>query len=199
MTCEAGPSFTTKREEASVQMIEFIRAYPNAAPMIGDLLAKNLDWPGADDIAERLKAMLPPRDGQNPQVMQLQQQMQQMDAQARQAVDSLRRELEGVKADRDIDQRKLIIDAFEAETKRMQVIGDQQAMAMQTAQQAQNDLLSASAANATAYGRFFFACSTRDWGIGHPNRHPALFALPQRRETPGEESRWNNLKFRIPK
>ena len=143
VTCEAGPSFTTKREEASVQMIEFIRAYPNAAPMIGDLLAKNLDWPGADDIAERLKAMLPPQvTGQNPQVMQLQQQMQQMDAQARQAVDSLRRELEGVKADRDIDQRKLIIDAFEAETKRMQVIGDQQAMAMQTAQQAQNDLLS---------------------------------------------------------
>ena len=143
VTCEAGPSFTTKREEASVQMIEFIRAYPNAAPMIGDLLAKNLDWPGADDIAERLKAMLPPQvTGQNPQVMQLQQQMQQMDAQARQAVDSLRRELEGVKADRDIEQRKLIIDAFEAETKRMQVIGDQQAMAMQTAQQAQNDLLS---------------------------------------------------------
>ena len=96
VTCEAGPSFTTKREEASVQMIEFIRAYPNAAPMIGDLLAKNLDWPGADDIAERLKAMLPPQvTGQNPQVMQLQQQMQQMDAQARQAVDSLRRELEG--------------------------------------------------------------------------------------------------------
>lgn len=143
VTCEAGPSFTTKREEASVQMIEFIRAYPNAAPMIGDLLAKNLDWPGADDIADRLKAMLPPQvTGQNPQVMQLQQQMQQMDAQARQAVDSLRRELEGVKADRDIEQRKLIIDAFEAETKRMQVIGDQQAMAMQTAQQAQNDLLS---------------------------------------------------------
>ena len=84
VTCEAGLSFTTKREEASVQMIEFIRAYPNAAPMIGDLLAKNLDWPGADDIAERLKAMLLPQaTGQNPQVMQLQQQMQQMDAQAR--------------------------------------------------------------------------------------------------------------------
>lgn len=170
VTCEAGPSFTTKREEASVQMIEFIRAYPNAAPMIGDLLAKNLDWPGADDIAERLKAMLPPQvTGQNPQVMQLQQQMQQMDAQARQAVDSLRRELEGVKADRDIDQRKLIIDAFEAETKRMQVIGDQQAMAMQTAQQAQNDLLSQQAPQTQPpTGGFSLPAQQGIGGIGAP-------------------------------
>mgnify|MGYP000903255741 FL=1 len=170
VTCEAGPSFTTKREEASVQMIEFIRAYPNAAPMIGDLLAKNLDWPGADDIADRLKAMLPPQvTGQNPQVMQLQQQMQQMDAQARQAVDSLRRELEGVKADRDIDQRKLIIDAFEAETKRMQVIGDQQAMAMQTAQQAQNDLLSQQAPQTQPpTGGFSLPAQQGIGGIGAP-------------------------------
>ena len=170
VTCEAGPSFTTKREEASVQMIEFIRAYPNAAPMIGDLLAKNLDWPGADDIAERLKAMLPPQvTGQNPQVMQLQQQMQQMDAQARQAVDSLRRELEGVKADRDIEQRKLIIDAFEAETKRMQVIGDQQAMAMQTAQQAQNDLLSQQAPQTQPpTGGFSLPAQQGIGGIGAP-------------------------------
>jgi hypothetical protein len=55
----AGPSFTSRREEAATQMIELIRAYPPAAPLIGDLLAKNLDWPGADEIAKRLKAMLP--------------------------------------------------------------------------------------------------------------------------------------------
>jgi hypothetical protein len=33
---------------------------PNAAPLIGDLVAKNLDWPGAPEIAERLTTMLPP-------------------------------------------------------------------------------------------------------------------------------------------
>ena len=104
-------SFTTKREEASVQMIEFIRAYPNAAPMIGDLLAKNLDWPGADDIAERLKAMLPPQvTGQNPQVMQLQQQMQQMDR----PVKLLTACAVSLRGSRRIETliRKLIIDAF---------------------------------------------------------------------------------------
>lgn len=142
VTCEAGPSFTTKREEAAAQMVEFIRAYPNAAPLIGDLLAKNLDWPGADDIAERLKAMLPPQvTGQNPQVMQLQQTLQQMDGQAKQAIAQLQQELQSIKASKDNEQRKLLIDSFRAETERMKVIGEQQAQAMQTAQMAQADLM----------------------------------------------------------
>jgi len=59
LTVTSGPSFTSRREEAANQMIELIRAYPAAAPVIGDLLAKNLDWPGADEVAERLQAMLP--------------------------------------------------------------------------------------------------------------------------------------------
>lgn len=142
VTCEAGPSFTTKREEAAAQMVEFIRAYPQAAPLIGDLLAKNLDWPGADDIAERLKAMLPPQiQGQNPQVQQLQQQMQQMDAQARQAIEQLRQQLQGEQADKAIDERKLLIDAFKAETDRMKVLAETQMQGAQLAQQAQADLV----------------------------------------------------------
>jgi len=142
VTCEAGPSFTTRREEAAAQMVEFIRAYPNAAPLIGDLLAKNLDWPGADDISERLKAMLPPQvTGQNPQVQQLQQQMQQLDGQAKQAVGQLQQELQNIKASKDMEQRKLLIDSFRAETERMKVIGEQQMQAIQTAQMAQADLL----------------------------------------------------------
>jgi hypothetical protein len=63
LTVTAGPSFTTRREEAAVQMTELLRAFPQAAPIIGDLLAKNLDWPGADEIAKRLKMLLPPGIG----------------------------------------------------------------------------------------------------------------------------------------
>ncbi len=79
VTCEAGPSFTTRREESAFQMMEMVKAFPQSMPLIGDLLVKNLDWPGADDIAKRFQAMLPPQaQGQNPQVMQMQQVMQQM-------------------------------------------------------------------------------------------------------------------------
>jgi len=61
LTVSAGPSYTSRREEAASQMIELIRAYPPAAPLIGDLLAKNLDWPGADEVAKRLAALNPAR------------------------------------------------------------------------------------------------------------------------------------------
>jgi len=61
LTVSAGPSYTSRREEAASQMIELIRAYPPAAPLIGDLLAKNLDWPGADEVAKRLASLVPNR------------------------------------------------------------------------------------------------------------------------------------------
>lgn len=138
LTVEVGPSFTTKREEAAYQMTEFIRAFPQAAPLIGDMLAKNMDWPEADEIARRLQAMLPPQiQGQNPQVLQLQQQIQQM----AQNLSNLGRELQETKADKALESRKLDIDAYKAESERLKVMGggmtpqDVQALVMQTVQQ----------------------------------------------------------------
>jgi hypothetical protein len=55
-----GPSFDTMRTEARTSMSEFIQYYPNAAPLIGDLYAKAMDWPGAEEVAERLEYLLPP-------------------------------------------------------------------------------------------------------------------------------------------
>lgn len=57
LTVQTGPSFTTRREEAAASMTELIRAFPQAAPIIGPELAKNLDWPGAEKIAEKMEAM----------------------------------------------------------------------------------------------------------------------------------------------
>jgi hypothetical protein len=114
LTVEAGPSFTTRREEAANQMIELIRAFPQAAPLLGDLLAKNLDWPGADEIAERLKTLLPPalqgaHDGTAanpapPQIAALQQQ------------------LAALQADKTLQARKLDIEQFQAETHRIEAL-----------------------------------------------------------------------------
>ena len=60
LVVDVGPSFTTRREEAAAQMMELMRAFPQAAPVVGDLFAKSLDWPGADEIGERLRKLLPP-------------------------------------------------------------------------------------------------------------------------------------------
>ena len=57
---ETGASYSTKRVEAAESMMQFMQAVPGAAQMAGDLIARNMDWPGADLIAERLKKALPP-------------------------------------------------------------------------------------------------------------------------------------------
>ncbi len=138
VTCEAGPSFTTKREEAAAQMTEFMRAVPAAGGLIGDLLAKNLDWPGADEIAERLKLMLPPQaQEKNPALEQANQQMQQM----QQVMQQLQQQLADKDRDKSLDADKIKIDAFNAETNRLKVMApgfgpaEVQAVVMQTIQQ----------------------------------------------------------------
>jgi hypothetical protein len=55
-----GPSFSTQRTEAQQSMQQFLQYYPAAAPLIGDLYAKAMDWPGADEVSHRLEYLLPP-------------------------------------------------------------------------------------------------------------------------------------------
>lgn len=55
-----GPSYSTKRQEASESMLALAKAFPEMTKIIGDLMVKNFDWPMADEIAERLKKLVPP-------------------------------------------------------------------------------------------------------------------------------------------
>lgn len=56
----AGPAFSTRRAEAVESMTEFVRAVPQAGALIGDQIAQNMDWPGAEKIGKRLRTLLPP-------------------------------------------------------------------------------------------------------------------------------------------
>ena len=56
----AGPAYKTQRQEAVEMLIQFIQAVPTAGPMAMDVVARNMDWPGADELATRLKRALPP-------------------------------------------------------------------------------------------------------------------------------------------
>jgi hypothetical protein len=73
-----GPSYATKRMEAAESMMAFMQAIPQSAQLAGDLLAKSMDWPGAEAIAERLKKGLPP--GIVDEEMTPEQQQMQMQA-----------------------------------------------------------------------------------------------------------------------
>ena len=60
LTVEVGAGYQTKRKEAVKNMMQLATAYPEVTSIIGDLVAKNMDWDGADEIAKRLKSLLPP-------------------------------------------------------------------------------------------------------------------------------------------
>jgi len=104
-----GPNYATKRQETAESMMQFIQAFPPAAQVAGDLIAKSMDWPDADKIAERLKKMLPPgmAEIEDPeeqamaqqQAMQAQQQQQQQQAMGQEAAMLQLREL-NAKADK---------------------------------------------------------------------------------------------------
>jgi uncharacterized protein YqgV (UPF0045/DUF77 family) len=60
VTVTIGPSYATKRIEASESMMDFVRAFPQAAQAVMDLVAKNQDWPDSDQFATRLARLVPP-------------------------------------------------------------------------------------------------------------------------------------------
>lgn len=57
---DVGPSQPTKRAEALEHLMAFVQAYPNAFPIIGDIILRNMDFTGSDAAAERLKKIVPP-------------------------------------------------------------------------------------------------------------------------------------------
>lgn len=60
VTVKAGPSYQTQRLEAAESLMQFVQAVPQAGGIVLDLIAKNMDWPGSQEIAKRLKKALPP-------------------------------------------------------------------------------------------------------------------------------------------
>lgn len=91
VTVTVGPSYNTKRMEAAESMMGMTQGNPQLFPLIGDLMIKAMDWPMADEIAKRLKTMLPPEvkqleseEGEDPTQAAVQQVTQQFQQQAEQ-------------------------------------------------------------------------------------------------------------------
>lgn len=111
--CETGPSYATKRQEAVATMIELTKSYPQLFSIVGDLMLKSMDVPGATEMAERLKKTLPPGiaepddKDQKPIPPQVQAQMAQMG----QMIEQLTKEVQG-QADI-IDNKRIELESRE--------------------------------------------------------------------------------------
>ena len=126
VVCDSGPSYATKRDEAANMMLALTQANPALFQTIGDLMMKNMDWPGAEEISKRLQMLLPPQlqqmaggDKVDPQVMQAQQMIEQMANQ----MEEMSAEMQQLRDQRAILLQEKEREWFDSETKRMEVEG----------------------------------------------------------------------------
>jgi hypothetical protein len=112
---DTGPGYNSKRIEAVNSMMPLLSADPNLISVAGDLIFRNMDFPGADVIADRLAASNPLAqiDEKSPIPPQVQMQLKQSQA----TIQQLQQQLQGMqlmlKNRSDVEQMKQ-----DAETKR---------------------------------------------------------------------------------
>jgi len=114
-----GPSYLTKRQEAMDAMGQILQANPNLWAVAGDLFVKNMDWPGAQEIAQRLQKTIEPRlleDEEDPAIQAAKMENEQLRAQ----MDEMRAMLDNVQ--KSIEAREVDIKAYDAETKRISAV-----------------------------------------------------------------------------
>lgn len=133
VTVTVGPSYTTKRQEASAMMTEMVRADPTLMQKAGDIIVKNFDIPGAEALVERLRAFLPPQilqaeqdeNEQNPEAMRMAlAQVQQAQMAIQQRAEALK-EIEGKMNER---EREIERSTATLAQERMQLQADKQVL-----------------------------------------------------------------------
>ena len=113
---DTGPGYNSKRIEAVETMMPLLSADPNLMNVAGDLIFRNMDFPGAEVIADRLAASNPLAqiDDKSPVPPQVQMQLKQSQATIQQLQQQLQSMQLMLKNRSDVEQMKQ-----EAETKRV--------------------------------------------------------------------------------
>jgi len=120
-----GPSYATKRQEAMEAMQMILQSNPQLWGVAGDLFIKNMDWPGAQEMAARFAKTLDPKvlenSDESPEAQMMRAQMNDMANQMEQTaalVQQLQQSYDMQKLQ--IDEQNTQIKAYDAETKRIQ-------------------------------------------------------------------------------
>lgn len=122
-----GPGYMTKRQEALDAMSQILQTNPQLWTVAGDLFIKNMDWPGAQEMAQRFKKILDPKvlseGDQSPELMAAQQQIEAMTQELNRVSDIMTHIQDSAEQQKiEIDRYRAEIDAFNAETKRIAAV-----------------------------------------------------------------------------
>ncbi len=126
---DVGPSYATRRQEAFNAFTQIVSQNKELTNVVGDLLFKNADFPGAEELSERLERMVPPQakgEAPPPALVQAQQQNQVLQEQVKTLLQQLADA--GIKdKNRDavdgLDHTRAQMDQYRAETDRMKAVG----------------------------------------------------------------------------
>jgi len=113
---DTGPGFNSKRQAAVEAMMPLVNGNPELFKVAGDLVFRNMDFPGAEVIADRLAASNPMSqiDDKSPVPPQVQMQLKANQAQMQQMQQQLQQMQMVIKQRQDIEQVRQ-----DAETKRV--------------------------------------------------------------------------------
>lgn len=122
-----GPGYMTKRQEALDAMSQILQTNPQLWTVAGDLFIKNMDWPGAQEMAKRFRKILDPKvlsDGdQSPEIMAAQQQIEALTMELNRVTDIMENIQDSTEHQKvEIDRYRAEIDAYNAETKRISAV-----------------------------------------------------------------------------
>jgi hypothetical protein len=122
-----GPSYMTKRQEALDGMSQLLQGNPELWQVAGDLFVKNMDWPGAQEMAKRFRKTLDPKllsdDDKSPELQAAEQQIQAMGQELDQLHGVLKNVQNSIEAqDVEVKQFEAKIKAFDATTKRISAV-----------------------------------------------------------------------------
>jgi hypothetical protein len=121
-----GPSYMTKRQESMEAMGQILQGNPQLWMAAGDLFVKNMDWPGAQELAARLRKMIDPKllqDEDDPAIQAANQQIEALNGQIQQMMGLLQNVNQSMEAqDLAIKSQANDIKAYEAETRRIQAM-----------------------------------------------------------------------------
>lgn len=103
---KSGPNYSTLREQTRTEIVEIIRSFPAAAPVLGPMYLRHSDWPGADDAADKLEGIAEQEGAPQQPMPEPMSQADQIKAQNEAEKNQIARE-------------KVGIDGYDAETRRM--------------------------------------------------------------------------------
>lgn len=119
---DSGTSYMTKRVEAGQAMMEAIQVYPELMGIAGDLIVKAQDWPGAQEISERMQQAMQQQGQGNPQMQEAMQKQQGEMQKLGQQLQAAEMQNAALKSDSQNKSYELKVKAFEAITNRLQVM-----------------------------------------------------------------------------